>query len=137
MITKEIEGQELKFWDPTLQENGNPVGWTTKPVKGSVTMPDDINEVLALGEAKILALVQEALSAQAMDFAGEVPQGSFSKAMVSAAMAAFRASPKFSKLQRSELRDAIMVWLSKEKAVLPGILLAFEDLRKAPAPTDE
>ena len=136
MTTREVEGQELKYWDCTLGTNGEPTGWVTKPVKGSVTLPDSIDEILALGEFKIITLVQEALTAFAMAGIGEVPQGAFSKAMVSAAMAAFRASPKFNKLQRSDLRDAIMTWLSKETAVLPAMLLAFEDLRRAPAPEE-
>ena len=136
MITREVEGQELKYWDCTIGDKGEPVGWVTKPVKGSVTLPDSIDEILALGEAKIISLVQEALTASAMEGIGEVPQGAFSKAMVSAAMAAFRASPKFNRLQRSDLRDAIMNWLSKETAVLPAMLLAFEDLRRAPAPEE-
>ena len=136
MITREVEGQELKYWDCTLKSDKTVTGWITKPVKGTVSVPDSMDEILALGEAKIISLVQEALTASAMEGIGEVPQGAFSKAMVSAAMAAFRASPKFNKLQRSDLRDAIMNWLSREAAVLPAMLLAFEDLRRAPAPEE-
>ena len=137
MITREVEGQELKYWDCTLKEDGNPVGWVAKGVKGAVTMPDSIDEILAVGEAKIIEAYQFYCEAKAMETIGEVPEGCFSKAMVSSAMAALRASPKFRGLERSTLRDAIMTWVSKEKGVLAGLLLAFADLRKAPAPAEE
>ena len=146
MTLKETDGKELRFYSFAKIEAGEgvapesvgkTVGWVKKPVKVSVTVPSDITEVLALGEEKIVALVQDALIGKAKSEAGTAPEGSFSKGMVSAAVRALKASPQFRGKARSDLRDAVMAFIATNDAIRAGFLAAFEGLRTAADDEDE
>lgn len=140
MTLKETDGKELRYYSFSKVEAGEGVpaekvgtivGWVKKPVKVSVNVPSDINEILALGEEKILSLVQQAIIDKAKSEAGTAPEGSFSKGMVSAAVRALKASPQFRGMARSALRDAVMAWIASNEAIKAGFLAAFEGLRTA------
>lgn len=146
MNTVTAEGKELRYWDFAAErkdESGAVLGlgdWVKKPTQVSYVTEGSVDEViesLQRDEKEILAIIAAGREAIAKAKAGAVPEGTFSKAMVSAACRALKASPQFRGLKSSTLRDAVMKYISANEGIKQGFLLAFADLRNAEADEDE
>ena len=160
MKTVTTEGKELRYWDfssPVTDSEGKPVtkqvvvngetvvssvagAWVRKPTSTSynaLESSDEVIEALQKDEANLIALINAGAEAIASLKAGVPPEGTFSKAMVSAASKALKAAPQFKSLKGSALREAVMRYISDNAGIKAGFLAAFDSLRTAPSEDED
>ena len=82
-------------------------------------------------------MVQNGIVSEAKRQGGIAPQGTFSKAMVSAVVKALKANPRFRSLQRTALNEAVMRHIGENAGIKAGFLEAFEELRTSGAVDNE
>jgi hypothetical protein len=140
MITKSVEGKEVRYWDVTVGDNGEPKGFVKNPVEVTLQIPETLDEALAVAsndQNRLMALIAKGLEAEAEDKAGSTPSGTFSVPMIAAIDKALKVSPQFAGIKSSkDRRSAIMTWVSKTPGLSSAYLTAFEPLRNAKAEAD-
>lgn len=157
MKTIEIEGRNLRYWDPkaaSVDEKGQPVlvdskteknedgtpkkvplmagAWVIKPTKTSYEFPESHDEVLKLAggdETRLCALVAEGLKAEAEAKVGTAPEGTFSKAMASSVTKMLMNNPEFRGLARAARTEAVMRSVSQNESNVKLLLGMLENLR--------
>lgn len=148
------EGKELRYWDfdaPVTVELENEKGekietivegkkgaWVRKPVLVETEVPETVEEILAHYKPEdIVATFARAIVDEAKREGGIAPEGTFSKAMVSAVVQALKANPRYAKLQRTALTEAVMRDLGNKPAQRAAFQEAFDELRRQGEAADE
>lgn len=148
------EGKEVRYWDfavpvkaTVTKEDGSTEekiiahgDWIRKPVNVSVSAPETLDEALQVAgndENRLCELIAKGLELEASEKGGIAPEGTFSKAMVSAVVKGVKAMPQFKALQRKDLTLAVMRWISGNEVLKTSFLTAYEGLRTAVAEEDE
>jgi hypothetical protein len=148
VITKTLPGKSIRYWDfnrtVEVEENGTRVqkpepGWTVKESDIEVTFPENIAELMNFanqpnGEARLLEVFVKGLTAEAEEKAGTAPEGTFSKAMVSAVDRALQFNPEFAAIKGvADRKAAEMRWLGKNPAMRDAFYMAFLSLNTVAA----
>lgn len=126
---------------PVLDAEGKPVlekvqigrgNWVRKPVDIEIDVPETTEEIAErFSSDDLVSIFAEGLKARAMREQGTAPSGTFSKAMVSAAVKGLKALPQFAALKRAQLNEAVMRFIGSNEATKKVFLDSYESLRGA------
>ena len=141
MQTKTVQGRDVRFWSFDTDANGNVKGFVKNPVDVQISIPESLDEALAVAnqdQARLIELVVKGLESEAEEKAGSTPAGTFSTAMVAALDKSMKLNPLFSAIKSSkERREAIMRWIGNQPGMKEVMLTAYEGVRNAKSTEDD